>query len=396
MSLVTRDADIDGAIQAARAEGRMGLDTEFMRERTYRARLCLVQVATRDSVVLIDPLQGADLSGLGALIGDPNVEIVVHAGKQDLDIFYDRWGIVPTRVFDVQVAAGFAGYGASLPYGRLVENLAAVTLTKGESYTDWCRRPLTAAQLSYAAADVLYLLPIADRLTHELESRGRMGWVREELRGLESEASYGADPRNAWRRVAGRGTLSPRQAAVLKELAAWREETASRRDIPRGWLVKDPTLVDIARRQPRGAGELKGIRGLNAKEAERSGPAIVAAVAEGQGGAPVPQEGASWPKTVLARAKMLVGLADAVARSRCEEAGIATELVVTRGEMESVLAEVVAGRLDESRHRLLQGWRNELVGRHIVALARGEIAVRAVDVPPYIEEVPVGWPTRTG
>ena len=386
---ITRRDDVERVADAVKACGRMGLDTEFVRERTYRARLCLVQVATDGAIWLIDTHEGADPGPVAKLVADPEVEVVVHAGRQDLDILHDRFGAVPTSVFDVQVAAGFAGYGASLPLGRLASAVAGVSLPKGESYTDWCRRPLTPSQLNYAAADVRFLLPIADRLKDELARRGRTSWVREEMLLLESIDSYASDPRRAWRRVAGHGALTPRQRAVLKELAAWREEAAAKRDLPRSWVVKDPTLIEIARRQPTTVAGLKAIRGLNAREVERSGAAILAAVAAGRSAAPVEHDAAAWSRGVLLRARMTAGLADAVARARCEKEGVAVELVVTRGEMESLLAELFADRLDAGRHRVLQGWRRELVGRHILALARGETALRAVDVPPYIEEVSV-------
>jgi ribonuclease D len=388
-SVVTTDEELSKIVDAARDSGRFGLDTEFLRERTYRARLCLVQVATGDVIALIDPLAAVDLAPLAELVGESSIEVVVHAGRQDLDILYDLFGVTPCNVFDVQLAAGFAGYGSSLPYGRLVEATTGTALTKGESYTDWCRRPLTAAQLSYAADDVRFLLPVADRLADRVEHQGRTEWVAEEMAHFEDPQSYGVRPEDAWRRVSGRGTLSGRQTAVLRELAGWRERAAARRDLPRNWIIKDPSLIEIARRQPESISALKSIRGVNAKEAERSGRGLLDAIELGRR-APVSNgAGPVWPRDVVARARMTLGLADAVARARCERAGIAIELVVTRPEMESVLSEVFARRLEESRHRLLQGWRRELVGETVLALARGELALRTTNVPPYIEEVVV-------
>jgi ribonuclease D len=388
-ALVTRREEIEEVAAAARERGRIALDTEFIRERTYRARLCLVQVATEDSITLIDALAESDLGPVIDLLSDAAVELVVHAGRQDLAIVHDLFGAVPRRVFDVQVAAGFAGYGASLPLGRLVESVTGVSLAKGESYTDWCRRPLTPAQLTYAAQDVRYLLPVADRLAADLDRRGRSEWLREEMRALESARSYGLDPTEAWQRVAGRGALTPRQTAVLREVAAWRERTAARRDVPRGWIVKDPTLIEIARRKPANLRQLKSIRGLNQREAERSAAALLDAVAVGSRAEPVEPDTGAWPRSVLGRARIVAGVADALARARCEAADVAPELVATRGELEALLADVIGGRLDRSRHRVLQGWRGKLVGRHVVALARGEIALRIIDGPPYVQEVSV-------
>lgn len=382
------DSELLDVVAEARERGAFGIDTEFMREKTYRAKLCLVQVATRDGIYLIDPLDGLTLDPIAELIADPEVQTVVHAGRQDFEIFFERFGSVPTGVFDVQLAAGFSGYGASLPYGRLVEMVTGTALTKGESYTDWCRRPLTNAQLKYAADDVRYLLVITDVLQDKLRISGRLEWAMDEMRFFEDRALYELDRDEVWRKVSGRGNLSGRQVAVLRELAAWREEAAARRDIPRGWVIKDQTLVEIARRSPRSVSDLKNARGLPPKEAERSGAAILDAIARGQDGPSVSVP--SGPsRSAQVRARTLSGLADAIVRSRCEAAGIAAELVSTRSELESLLADVFDGGPDPSKHRLLQGWRKDLAGDAVVDLAAGRIAVRSIDKPPYIEEVPL-------
>jgi ribonuclease D len=383
-AVLVTTADVERAVSEARSSGRVGLDTEFMREKTYRARLCLIQVATPHSIYLIDPLAGVDLSGIGTIIADPDVEVVVHAGRQDFEIFVELFGVLPRRVFDVQLAAGFAGFGASMPYGRLVEEVSGVPVTKGEAYTDWCRRPLTSAQCKYAANDVRYLLDVAAALKHRLAELGRAGWVEEEMAALETPETYATAPEDAWRRVPGRATLNPRQTAVLKELARWREETAARRNIPRGWVIKDATLVEIARRAPSSAAALKAIRGINAKEAERSADAIIAATERGRNGAPI-ESGRGPSRSALARARMLSGLADAVVRARCERAGVATELVATRAELEALLVDPSP---EPVRYRLLRGWRRELAGNAVLDLVSGRIAVRALQDPPFIEEVP--------
>jgi ribonuclease D len=389
-SLVSSDAGLRSALDGARGSCRLALDTEFLRERTYRSRLCLVQIATPETLSLIDPLAKVDLAPLAELVADPSVEVVVHAGRQDFELFYERFGALPANVFDVQIAAGFVGHGASLPYARVVEIVLGRKLIKGESYSDWCRRPLTESQLRYAADDVAWLLEVADRLKRELLERERLEWAREEMKALEDKGTYEVDPGESWRRVGGRGSLSSSKLAVLREIARWREETAMRRDLPRGWVVKDPTLIEIARRGPRDLAALRAIRGLNPAEAGRSGAELLAAVAKGARSRP-PEEPGSLPRWAQVRARMLSGLADAIVRARSERAQVATELVATRGELESLLADVVTGSLDEdgSKHRLLQGWRRELAGGAVLNLARGRIAVRASDRPPYIEEVPL-------
>jgi ribonuclease D len=387
--LIVVASELDEVVSGSRSARTIGMDTEFLREKTYRAKLCLVQIATDDKIYLIDPVQGLDLGGIAELIGDPGIEIVVHAGKQDFELFYEEYGVVPANVFDVQLGAAFAGHGSSLPYGRLVSELGGVQLVKGESYTDWCRRPLTSSQTRYAADDVRYLGAIATRLKKELESLGRIEWAREEMRRqFEDGESYRFDPGSAWRRVSGRGSLSPRQLTILREVARWREKTASERNVPRGWLVKDPSLIEIARRAPSTSGELKGIRGFNAREADRSAHDIIAAVEAGRQAQAIDSI-RTPPKSAQARARMLSGLADAVVRARCEKAKIATELVTNRTELEALLAEVVNGSLDPSRHRILNGWRRDLAGDAVLDLAQGRIALKAIDRVPYIQEVPL-------
>ncbi|MDQ3876763.1 MAG: ribonuclease D, partial [Actinomycetota bacterium] len=192
--LVTATGDLQSALDRACSTGRVALDTEFMRERTYRARLCLVQLGSDHEVTIVDPLSPVDLRPLADVLADPEVRIIVHAGKQDLEIFYDLFEVVPRNVFDVQVASAFAGLGASLPYARVVESLTGTTLVKGESYTDWCQRPLTKDQLKYAADDVRYLPAVTDALDAKLEELGRTKWVAEELLSLEEPSAYAADP----------------------------------------------------------------------------------------------------------------------------------------------------------------------------------------------------------
>ena len=384
--VVSGDYDLREIISRARMAGRIGLDTEFMREKTYHARLCLVQVADAERIGLIDPLEGANVRSVADLVADGNVEIVVHAGRQDFEILLSLFDAVPRNVFDVQLAAGFIGLSSSLAYHRLVEETIGAKVSKGEAYTDWCRRPLTDLQLTYAANDVRYLLPVADYLKKRLAELGRADWANEEMKVFETRALYETAPENAWRRVAGRGTLNSRATAVLREIAAWREETARARNVPRGWVVRDPTLVEIARRRPASPSQLRGIRGLASQEAARSAGGIIDAVKRGVKAEPVAApQGPS--RSALARVQMVSSVADAVVRARCASAEIASELVATRAELEAVLVDLFDGSSDPSRHRLLHGWRRKLAGDAVLALVRGEIAVRIADRPPYVEEV---------
>jgi ribonuclease D len=383
--LVTEISELRTIISVARAEQGLAIDTEFLREKTYRARLCLVQLATSQNVWIVDSLR-AGISGIGELLADPSMEIVLHSGRQDLELLVELTDEIPRNVFDVQIAAGFVGLGASLPYGRLIEDVLGVTLTKGEAYTDWCRRPLSDSQLQYAADDVRYLPEASRELKKRLADLGRADWMTEEMASFEDPGTYEKDPGAAWKRVSGRGSLGGRQLAVLRELAAWREKTARERDIPRGWLIKDHVLVEIARRSPGSMSVLQRIRGLGDRQVSRWGTSILAVVAAGRDADPIAIPPAP-PRPLLARARMLAGLADAVVRARCEKAQVAPELAATRAELESLLIDSFDQTPDPRFHRTLRGWRKDVVGDAVVALASGKMALRVVPEPPYIEEV---------
>src|SRR4051812_3025697 len=235
--------DVLALAAEARAEGQIALDTEFLWERTYAPRLCLLQVATRNRIALIDPLTGGPVAPIAEVAADPQVEVVMHAPASDLLLLALREQAATTRVFDTQTAAGFVGLGTGMAYDRLVEAALGVRLQHNETFTDWQRRPLSRTQLAYAADDVRYLLPLADEIRVRLTRMGREEWAADELhRRFGDPESIVSDPERAYLRVARRGRLSGRQMAVLKELAAWREREARRRDLPREWLVRGPRL----------------------------------------------------------------------------------------------------------------------------------------------------------
>src|SRR3954454_3592991 len=255
--------DVQAIADEARAQGQLALDTEFLWERSYAPILCLVQVATRQRIALVDPLEGGDIGPLAEVATDPAVELVMHAPASDLLLLALRFDAKPTNVFDTQTAAGFVGIGTGLSLERVVDAALGVRLQHNETFTDWQRRPLSRTQLAYAADDVRYLLPLADEIRLRLARMGREEWAADELhRRFGDPASIVSDPERAYLRVARRGRLSGRQMAVLKELAAWREREARRRDLPREWLVRDPSLVELARAHPTDADGLRRVRGL--------------------------------------------------------------------------------------------------------------------------------------
>ena len=224
-------AGVDAVVAEARAEGRAAIDLEFLWEKTYAPIACLAQVATARGIHLIDPIDGAPLRPIAELVSDPDVEVVMHAPSADLTLLGMAFGTRPQRLTDMQIVAGFVGLGAGQGLATLLERVLGVKLDKGERYTDWSRRPLSAAQLEYGAADVAHLLELADELARRAEELGRTEWVAEEhARRFGPDARLVPDPDNAWRRVKGGGRLGSRDRAVLAELAAWREREAARRD----------------------------------------------------------------------------------------------------------------------------------------------------------------------
>jgi ribonuclease D len=370
------DADIAAAAAGARRVGRIGIDTEFMSEGRYRALLCLVQVAVDEAdgdplIYLIDSLTSVDITPLAALLGDPAIEIVLHAGRQDVAILRRAWETELNNIFDTQIAAGFTGASAQAGYGNLLGSVLGQRVGKTASYTRWDARPLTGEQLGYAAEDVAHLLQLADEIQRRLSGSGRLEWAREECRRLES-ATDERDPDTAWERLPRVGQLDPRSRSVAKALAAWRERTASELDRPVGSIVADPALVELAKRRPSSTGALEQIRGLHAPTIKRRGEAILAAIQHGLDATPIPRDEArarSEPGDAP-----LIALAEALLRARALEAGLAYELIASRAELELIVG---AARRNEAEPdvRTLTGWRRELVGDDLRDLLAGRSAV---------------------
>jgi len=243
--------DVGAIAERARAARRLGLDTEFMPEGRYKPLLCLVQVVVGEEVWVLDPLAGFDPAPLAAVLADPGVELVLHAGRQDVAILRREWGTDVTNVFDTQVAAGFAGFSAQAGYNGLLHDVLRIRLPKTASFTRWDVRPLTDEQVGYARGDVEHLLPLADDIRARLEAKGRLEWALEECRAI-ADATDERDPEEVWRRLPRIGGLDPRERAVARELGAWRERSAAREDRPVGAILRDPTVVELAKRQPAG------------------------------------------------------------------------------------------------------------------------------------------------
>ncbi|MHB1017680.1 MAG: ribonuclease D [Coriobacteriia bacterium] len=369
-----RDSEtLAAAVETLLAADIIALDTEFMRERTYYARLCLIQLAADGQTYLIDAIAlDGRLEPLACVLTAPGIVKVVHAGSQDVEVLLRATGGTVAPVFDTQIAATLAGFPTQVGYAQLVKDLLGEHVDKSDTFTDWAARPLSDTQLIYAEADVLHL-PEVYRLLHErLVREGRLGWLADDFERLADPVTYEVDPSAQYRRVKRASSLDRRSLAVLRELAAWREVEAQRRDTPKRWLISDESLIEIARRRPASGAELADIRGVNDRVASRSAQAVLAAIRDGMA---VPDdELPRLPKRdrVPTDAQPIADLLSAVLRVRAREHGVAPSLIASRDDLERF----VSG--DREGHPLSSGWRHTLAGAELAAIADGAISVRVV------------------
>jgi ribonuclease D len=367
--------------ELARASGRLGIDTEFMGEGRYRTLLCLVQVAVEVDgdvrIEVVDPLdEHIDPTPLAAVLADPAVEIVMHAGRQDVALLRRVWSTEITNLFDTQLAAGFAGLRAQLGYEALLHELLGVRLSKSASFTRWDVRPLSDEQIDYARDDVRHLLQATGRLQERLLARGRLEWAREECRAVAA-ATDDRDPDAIFARLPRINSLDPKLRAVARELVEWREETARSQDRPIPAVLGDAALVEIAKRRPRGMQQLEQIRGLNEATLRRRGHAIIAAVERGREREPIPVDG-DRPAQPSALDAPVIALAEALVRTRALEEELAYELIAARADLQAIVLALRDG-LAPPDVRTLQGWRREVVGDELLELLAGR---RALTVGP--------------
>jgi ribonuclease D len=362
----------------ARAAGRLGIDTEFMGEGRYRALLCLVQVAVETTdgvrVEVVDPLtEEYDPAPLAAVLADPSVQVILHAGRQDVALLRREWDTEIHGIFDTQVAAGFAGLRAQLGYEALLHEMIGVRLRKSASFTRWDTRPLSAEQVGYAREDVLHLADLADALQSALLDRNRLDWALEECRGLE-EATDGRAPEAIFNRLPRVNSLEPAQRAVAFELVQWREDTARETDRPVPSVLADAALVEVAKRRPSSLDRLAQIRGLNESTLRRRGKAILSVVERGRAREPIPVDG-ERPPPIDAHDAPLIALGEALVRARAAEAGLAYELIAARADLQRIVTAVRLGNGDADV-RTLRGWRREVVGTELLELLEGRRTLR--------------------
>ena len=355
-------ADLEGSAVLA-------VDTEFLREKTYYPKLCLIQLNNEEIQAIIDPLAVRSLEPLASIMANPSCVKIFHSGSQDIDILYHELGVMPTPLFDTQMAAALMGFPLQVGYGPLVQALCDVRLAKADSYTDWSRRPLTTNQLKYALDDVVYLPKMYRHMERTLAMQGRGSWLDADFARLADPAKYDNDPMDMWRKVKRVASLSHGQMAVAQELAAWREREAMERNIPRKWVIPDEALVEIARKSPKSIDRLMEVRGLNTKLTTKTARKVLEAVKRGREKDPkdypcLPKRPSGSPEVDGA-----VDLLASVVEVRAKENGVAVPVLASRDD----LARLVHGHKGDCE--LMQGWRYEMVGRELEAIMEGKLAV---------------------
>jgi ribonuclease D len=369
MEPITKNKQLAEACARLARHPFVTVDTEFLRETTYYPKLCVVQMASPDEAVIVDTLADSiDLAPFFELMANKEVVKVFHAARQDIEICWHAAGIIPHPIVDTQVAAMVLGYGDSISYDQLVQRITGDNLDKSHRFTDWTRRPLSDAQLAYAISDVTHLRDVYLKLSADLEKRNRSAWVRDEMKVLTSPDTYRFEPEHAWERLKTR-VRKPKELAVLIEVAAWREQEAQERDVPRGRVLKDDVIGDVAVQAPATIERLGNLRSLpRGFERSKWGEAIVAAVQRGLERDPRTLPRLDRPKPAT-NGQATVELLKVLLRMISEQHGVAPKVIATVDDLDRIAAD------DEADVAALSGWRRELFGEHALALKHGRLSL---------------------
>ena len=345
------------------------VDTEFIREKTYFPKLCLVQIAGKEGGFAVDPLaKGIELAPFFELLASEKVLKVFHASRQDIEIFFQLTGKVPTPIFDTQIAAMVCGYGESVGYEPLVAKLVGAQIDKSSRFTDWAHRPLSEKQMNYAISDVTHLRPVYEKLVEQIKAADRMKWIKEEMASLYDTAKYEPNPDEVWKKLKYR-SRSPKFLATLREVAKWRELEARKSDVPRQRLVKDDTLVEVAAAAPKTPEELQKVRGIGTHLSTRKIKTLLDAIEFARSLPPEEYPKVEHRKPLPAGSDALVELLKALLKIKCDEQGVAQKLVAGKEDLE----DMVAGKSEEIP--ALHGWRYQVFGQYAEALLKGKIAI---------------------
>jgi ribonuclease D len=371
MNLITEQNHLNAFCATLKNCPFITLDTEFLREKTYYPKLCLIQISNPEgNAAAIDPLaENLDLSCIFELLLDQNILKVIHSGRQDLEIFFNLTGKVVKPIFDTQIAAMVCGYGDSVGYDSLVRDITGAQIDKSSQFTDWSRRPLSERQIEYALGDVTHLIKVYKHLAAELEKRGRTAWVFEEEEILTNPKTYENDPMLAWERIKIK-TPKPKTLAVLRELAAWREQQAQQRNIPKAWILRDETLADMAAQMPKTPAQMKKIRNIPGDWPDNAyGKTLLDLIARTSESNPQ-----HWPqpekrKPLSPALAATVDILRMLMKIQCAEQGVATKLLASTEDLEAIAAD------DNAAVPAMRGWRYEIFGREALALKHGKLAI---------------------
>lgn len=369
--LITEQNALQTFCASLKNQAFITVDTEFLREKTYYPKLCLIQISGPDGKAkAIDPLDtGLDLAPVYDLLLDKDILKVFHAARQDLEIFFNLTGKVVEPLFDTQIAAMVCGYGDSVGYESLVRNITGHSLDKSVQYTDWSNRPLSDRQVNYALGDVTYLVEVYQKLSAELEKRGRTSWVYQEEEVLADPATYDIDPYETWRRVKVKSP-KPKTLAILRELTAWREKRAQSKDLPRSWVLRDDTLADMAAQMPKNKNQLKKIRNMSPELADsHHGDKLLELIKKA-----LESDPKTWPQPkkknpVPPHVSATIDILRMLLKVQATKHGVATKLLVATEDLEALALD------DHADIPAMKGWRYDIFGRHALALKKGELAV---------------------
>jgi ribonuclease D len=374
MTLITTTSELNAFCERASSCSYITVDTEFVRETTYWPQLCLIQVGLPKEAVAIDPLaQGIDLTAFLDLLQNPHVIKVFHSGRQDVEIFYHLSGKIPAPLFDTQIAAMVCGFGESVGYDVLVQKFAKVSIDKSSRYTHWAQRPLTEKQLTYALGDVIHLRIIYEKLHKKIVDEDRLHWLEDELNILTDPATYSVDPYAVWQKIRVR-TPRPRQLAVLREIAAWREITAQKRDVPRGRIMKDEAMLELSASAPRSQADLSRMRGLSHSFVKGEEGRVVIELIEKAHSLPIedcPQ--VKKYEDAQPGSSALVEMLRMLLKIKAEKYQVAQKLIATSSDLEAI------AKSNDPKVPALQGWRREVFGNAALALKDGKVAIGIKD-----------------
>ena len=388
MTIITTHTQLDNLCQEIENDGRLAIDLEFIPELTYKPQLCLVQVATNNAAYIVDPLALANLSALWELVADPEILVVAHAGDQDMNLIWRYSGLVPKNIFDIQLAAGFAGLGYPIGYGKLVGQMTGQFLAKTESYTDWLARPLSKAQIQYALEDVAHVLPIYDKLCQQLQQMNRLSWVQEECEYFSRVDSYQKDQTLQFTRVKGASSLSRRGLGVLRSLWNWRDNEASKINKPSRYILGDNIMLELSKHPPKSIADIQRIRTVRPDHIKHHGQNILDATHEAMS---LPESELPIIPSYKASTKEETLQADVLAlvlKLLCQNANIAPELVATRDEIQTLVRAWSENKVEKKDLPILSGWRRELAGQKLYEILQGatiNLSVSKQDEPVQLQ-----------